>query len=87
MRAIKAIAEIYKVTNDELRKIYATDPDFIDSLRLNSLLSIEIIHTITELGVKVPRSAAGSFLVQEIFGGFLESFILECVGMVNQVES
>ena len=87
VRAIGAIAEICGVTVDELRRICDNDPDFIDSLGLDSLLSIEVIDTITKLGVEVPRSATGSFLVQEVFESFLESFILECVGVVDQVGS
>ena len=86
IKAISAIAEVCGVTDDELRKICGSDPDFIDSLGLDSLLSIEVIDTITKLGVEVPRSATGSFLVQEIFESFLESFILECVVLVDQVE-
>lgn len=87
VRAIGAIAEICGVTIDELRNICDSDPDFIDSLGLDSLLSIEVIDTITKLGVEVPRSATGSFLVQEIFESFLEFFIVECVGVVDQVGS
>ena len=87
VEAIKAIAEICGVTVDELREICGSDPDFIDSLGLDSLLSIEVIATITDLGVEVPRSATGSYLVQEIFESFLESFILEYIGVVDQVGS
>lgn len=87
IRAIKAIAEICGVTVNELQEICSSDPDFIDSLGLDSLLSLEVIATITELGVEVPRSATGSYLVQEIFESFLESFILEYIRVVDQVES
>ena len=87
IEAIKAIAEICGVTVDELREICAGDPDFIDSLGLDSLLSIEITGTITDLGIEVPRSVKGSYLVQEIFESFLESFILEYIGVVDQVRS
>lgn len=72
---------------NELQEICSSDPDFIDSLGLDSLLSLEVIATITELGVEVPRSATGSYLVQEIFESFLESFILEYIRVVDQVES
>lgn len=87
LEAIKAIADICGVTVDELREICGSDPDFIDSLGLDSLLSIEVIATITNLGIEVPRSATGSYLVQEIFESFLESFILEYIGLVDQVGS
>lgn len=87
IEAIKAIADICGLTVDELREICGSDPDFIDSLGLDSLLSIEVIATITNLGIEVPRSATGSYLVQEIFESFLESFILEYIGIVDQVGS
>lgn len=85
IRAMTAIAEIFGVSVDELREICSSDPDFIDSLGLDSLLSIEVIATITKLGFEVPRSATGSYLVPEIFESFLESFILECIGVVDSV--
>ena len=85
--AMRSIAEICGVTVNELREICGRDPDFIDSLGLDSLLSIEVIATMTKLGVEVPRSATGSYLVQEIFESFLESFILEYIGVVDQVGS
>lgn len=71
------------MTVDELRELCGSDPDFIDSLGLDSLLSIEVIATVTDLGVEVPRSATGSYLVQEVFESFLGSFILEYIGVVD----
>ena len=50
----------------------------------DSLLSIEVIATITKLGVEVLRSATGSYLLQEIFESFLETFILEYIGVVGR---
>lgn len=51
------------MTVDDLREICGNDPDFIDSLGLDSFLSIKVISTITKLGVEVPKSATGSYLV------------------------
>ena len=73
------------MTVDEFRDICGSDPDFIDSLGLDSLLSIQVIATMTNLGIGVPRSATGSYLVQEIFESFLESFIIEYIGVVDQM--
>ena len=81
VRAIKVIAEISEVTVQELREICSRKPDFIDSLGLDSLLSIAIIERLTKLGVEVPRSATGSYLVPEVFELFLESFILDYVNV------
>ncbi len=76
--AIMAIADICTVTVDELREICSSGPDFIDSLGLDSLLSLEVIDTMTKLGVNIPRTATGSYF-QEDFQGFLGSFILEYI--------
>ena len=77
-KAITAIADVCGVTVDELREICGTSgPDFIDSLGLDSLLSMELIFTLTDIGVDIPKSATGGYLVQEIFEGFLASFILQ----------
>ena len=81
VRAIKVIAEIFEVTVQEVREICSRKPDFIDSLGLDSLLSIAIIGRLTKLGVEVPRSATGSYLVPEVFELFLESFILDYVNV------
>ena len=76
--AIRAIADICSVTVDELREICGNGPDFIDSLGLDSLLSLEVIDTMTKLGVNIPRTATGSYF-QEDFQCFLGSFILEYI--------
>lgn len=87
IRAIEAIAEICELTVDELREICGSDADFTGSLRLDSLLRLEVIDTITRLGVEVPGSAAGSYLAQEVFGSFLKSLVLKCIDVVDQVGS
>lgn len=87
IRAIEAIAEICELTVDELREICGSDADFTDSLRLDSLLRLEVIDTITRLGVEVPGSAAGSYLAQEVFGSFLKSLVLKCIDVVDQAGS
>ena len=75
-KAIQAIADVCGVTVDDLREIYSTSgTDFIDSLALDSLLSLDLIATLTDIGVEVPRSAGGPYLVQEVFEGFLGSLI------------
>ena len=87
MKAIRSIADNCGMTVHELREICGSDPDFIDSLGLDSLLSMVIVATITELGVEVPRSATGSYLEREIFKSFLESFILEYIDVMDRVGS
>ena len=83
VRAINDIAEICGLTVQELREICSRDPDFIDSLGLDSLLSIVIIDSLTKLGVEVPRSATGSYLVQEVFELFLGSFIVDYIDVIR----
>lgn len=77
-KAIRTIADVCGMTVDELRGICSTgEPDFIDSLGLDSLESIELIFALTDIGVEVPKSAARGYLRQEVFEGFLGSFILQ----------
>ena len=86
-KAIEAIAYVCGVTVDELRGICSTSgPDFIDSLGLDSLSSIELIFTLTDIGVEIPRSATGGYLVQEVFEGFLGSFILQLTESGHEVD-
>ena len=87
-KAMQAIADVCGVSVDELRVICNTNgPDFIDSLGLDSLSSIELIFTLTDIGVEIPRSANGGYLVQEIFGGFLKSFILQLTESGHKIDS
>lgn len=71
------------MTVEELREICDNNDNFIDSLRLDLLLRLEVIHTVTRLEFEVPGSATGSYLAHEVFGSFLKSLILECVGVVD----
>ena len=87
IKTIRSIADNCGMTVHELREICGSDPDFIDSLGLDSLLSMVIVATMTELGVEVPRSATGSYLEREVFKSFLESFILEYIGVMDRVGS
>ncbi len=63
----------------------------IENLQAGPQQEIEVnavkVAAMTKLGVEVPRSATGSYLVQEVFESFLESFILEYIGVVDQVGS
>ena len=87
-KAMEAIADVCGMTGDELRGICSTNgPDFIDSLGLDSLSSIELIFTLTDIGVEIPRSATGGYLVQEVFEGFLESFILQLTESDHKIDS
>ena len=87
-KAIEAIADVCGVTVDELRGICRTSgPDFIDSLGLDSLSSLELIFTLTDIGVEIPRSATGGYLVQEVFEGFLGSFILQLTESGHKIDS
>ncbi len=57
----------------EFREISTRIPDFVNSLGLNSLLSIDTINCSTKLRVKVPRSGMGSDLIPEVLDEFLTS--------------
>lgn len=84
-KAINAIAEICGVTVDELRSICDSGPEFIDSLGLDSLSSLEVTFAMEKLGVSLPRSATGSYLAQKDFEIFLESFVVEYIDAVDRV--
>ena len=71
IKAIRSIADNCGMIVYELREICGNDPNFIDSLGLDSLLSMVIVATMTELGVEVPRSATGSYLEREYLRAFL----------------
>ena len=87
-KAFTAIADVCGMTVDELRGICSTGgPDFIDSLGLDSLSSLELIFTLTDIGVEIPRSATGGYLVQEVFEGFLGSFILQLSESGHRIDS
>lgn len=87
-KAIEAIADVCGMTVDELQGICSTGgPDFIDSLALDSLSSIELIFTLTDIGVEIPKSATGGYLVQEVFEVFLESFILQLTKSGHKVDA
>ena len=87
-KAMQAIADVCGVTVDELREICSTDgPDFIDSLGLDSLSSLQLISKLRRIGVEIPRSVTRRYLVQEVFEGFLESFILQISEPGHKIDS
>ena len=86
-KAIEAVAEVCGVTIDGLRDIRDAGSDFNDSIRLDSLLNLQVIHTLIKLGIRIPGSATGAYLGQKSFEGFLESFILECFDTVDRAGS
>ena len=83
-KALIVIAETCGMTVEALQGICDDDvPDSIDSLGLDSLLSIQTIRNLRSLGVEIPSLATGSYLVQDVFEGFLESFIVECIATID----
>ena len=92
MKATEAISDVSGMTVDELRGICSTrKPDFVDTLGLDSLSSIDLISTLIDIGIEIPRSATcfldRRYLVQEIFEGFLGSFILQLTESDHKFDS
>lgn len=69
------VADILSVSVGELIDVCAKGIG-VGALGLDSIQSIEIIHDLSTLRVKVPSTKAGSFIIDDEFKIFLQSILL-----------
>ena len=82
-KAVVAVAEIIEMPEDELREMCCSDPHFIHCLGLDSLLKLEIMFAIMELGIEIPEFPE---IVHAVFANFLQSFLMECFDAVDEID-
>lgn len=77
-QVIDTIADIVGLSVSELLDVNASQGG-LDSLGIDSLLSLAILSKLTLIGIPVPQaSISNGFLLQENFETFLESLIMKC---------
>ena len=76
-KVVRAFEKIVMIPVLELRESWGRRITIADDFGLDSLLSIELIYTLKELGIEVPGSGRGSYLEPSIIQEFLGTCILK----------